>query len=229
MLDQEERLIELHSLLVALPALSPPGALAPWQVSAGLEVVGIPQIDGTTGGTRQITASDRTRAFPRPRAAVGLPAGGLAAFAGAAYVPPLEINRVSTHLGALEAGLAWRRGALAIGARVHGAYATSMSPVTDPATRDTLRTVVGGAEVQVAWSVSAGGVRLTPWAGAGVVRLDGRFRVTSDGAVLTARSTLPALSAGLHALTLERLEVAAAITAYPGRLVHPGLRLAWRF
>ena len=49
MLDQEERLIELHSLLLALPALEAPGALAPLQARLGLEVVGVPLIDGKTG------------------------------------------------------------------------------------------------------------------------------------------------------------------------------------
>jgi len=37
------------------------------------EFIGIPYIDGTTGGKVQITASDRTRIFPRPRIALGLP------------------------------------------------------------------------------------------------------------------------------------------------------------
>jgi hypothetical protein len=229
MLDQEERLIELHSLLVALPALAPPGALAPGELSAGLEVVGIPTIDGTTGGKRQITASDRTRAFPRPRLAVGLPRlGPLTAFAGAAYVPPVRVNEVSSHQGALELGVAWLRGPLAVGLRAHGVYATSRSPVTETATRDTLRTVEAGVDLSAGWSLQAGPVRLVPWAAVGVTRVDGRFRVTSDGAVLTRVATLPMLSAGVQAVALRHLEAAVELLAWPGRLVHPSLRLAWR-
>ncbi len=228
MLDQELRLVELHSLLVALPALAPPGAWRGGEASLGLEVVGIPVIDGTTGGKVQITASDRTRAFPRPRLALGLPLGEpWRAFVGAAYVPPVQVNEVSSHQGAVEAGLAFTRAGLTAGLRGHATYATSRSPVTDPATRDLLRTVVAGGDLSLGreWALPFG--RLTPWVGAGLARVDGRFRVTSDGAVLRSRTTDTALSAGLRLVTLSHLEVAAEVVAWPGRLVHPSLRLAW--
>jgi len=108
MLDQEQRLIEIHSLLVALQPGNAPGAYRAGELSLGLEIIGIPPIDGTTGGKRQITASDRTFAFPRPRFALGLPApADFRAFVGLSYIPPIPINEVSSHLGALEAGLAW--------------------------------------------------------------------------------------------------------------------------
>lgn len=228
MLDQEERLVELHSLLVALPAVQAPGALAPWQASLGLEVITIPTIDGTTGGKRQITASDRTRAFPRPRVALGLPvAGSVTAFLGAAYIPPLEVNRVSSHLGALEGGLAWTAGALALSLRGQAVYASSRSPVTEPATRDTLRTVVLGADAAAGWTVHAAGLRLTPYASLGVVRVDGRFRVASDGAVLTASATRPAASLGLRVLGWRGVEAVAELVDYPGRLRHATFKVAW--
>jgi len=60
MLDQEERLIDIHSLLLDLPPLQAPAALPAGTVDAALEVVTIPEIDGTTGTKEQITASDRT-------------------------------------------------------------------------------------------------------------------------------------------------------------------------
>src|SRR5207237_3545729 len=83
MLDQEQRLIEIHSLLIELQPVGPPGALAPGETSLGVEVIGIPTINGTTGSKTQITASDRTRVFPRPRASIGLPApDGYRAWAG---------------------------------------------------------------------------------------------------------------------------------------------------
>lgn len=227
MLDQELRLVEVHSLLVALPALQPPGALEPWQASLGLEVITIPVIDGTTGGKVQLTASDHTRAFPRPRAALGLPVGGgLTGFAGAAWIPPVEVNGVSSHLGALEGGLAWTRGALSAGVRGQLVRARSRSPVTDPATRDTLLTTVLGAQLAAGWAVDAGPARLTPWASAGLTRVDGRFRVTSDGAVLERDATRPTLGLGLRAAWRD-LEAAAEWVDHLDRLRHVVFRVAW--
>jgi hypothetical protein len=228
MLDQEVRLVEIHSLLMPLPALAPPGALAPWQASLSLEVIGIPEIDGTTGGKRQITASDRTSAFPRPRLALGLPLGGeLSAFVGAAYIPPVAINRVTSHEGALEAGVAWRREALALGLRAHGLYATSTSPVTEIDTLDTLRSIVVGGDLAAAWTLGDGGHAVTPWLSVGLARVDGRFRVTSDGAILTSRTTDFTLSGGVRVQLLAQLDLAGEVVAWPGRMVHPALRLAW--
>jgi hypothetical protein len=228
MLDQEQRLIELHSLLAALSPLAPPGALAPWQASAGLELVTIPRIDGTTGGKVQITASDRTRVFPRLRLATGLPAPqGFRAFAGLGYIPPVTVNGVSSHLGALEAGLAWTPGPLAVGLRGHLLYANSMSPVTDPSTRDTLRSAEAGADLSAGWTVGLGWAELTPYLGAGLTRVDGRFTVRSDGAVLTSRTTDPGLAAGVRLLTTRHLEGVLELTAFPGRLIHPSLRIGW--
>ena len=107
MLDQEQRLIEIHSLLIALQPGNAPGAYRSGELSLGLEIIVIPPIDGTTGGKRQITASDQTPVFPRPRLAIGLPAPeDFRAFIGLAYIPPIKINEVSSHQGALEAGLA---------------------------------------------------------------------------------------------------------------------------
>src|SRR5207253_3187969 len=108
MLDQEVRLVEIHSLLIALPPGNAPGAYGPGELSLGLELITIPTIDGTTGGKRQITASDRTPLFPRPRVTLGLPAPeGFRAHVGLAYIPPITLNEVSSHLGAIDAGLAW--------------------------------------------------------------------------------------------------------------------------
>lgn len=228
MLDQEERLIELHSLLVALPSAQAPGALAPWQASLGLEVITIPTIDGTTGGKVQITASDRTGAFPRPRLQLGLPLGAAwRAFAGLAYIPPLEVNGVSSHLGGLEAGLAWVPGALAVAVRGQLVHAVSESPVTDPATRDTLTTDVVGAELAVGYTLDVGPVRLTPWAGLGAVRTDGLFRVASDGAELTSAATTAALTVGLRCVALRELELVAELVDYPDRLRHATFKVAW--
>jgi hypothetical protein len=228
MLDQEQRLIEIHSLLVAMPALEAPGALGPLQASVGLEIITIPTIDGTTGGKTQITASDQARAFPRLRLALGLPvAGEWRALAGLAWIPPVEYHQVQSNMFGLEAGLAWTHDRLAAGLRLHGEWADSTSPVTDPSTRDRLVTRIYGADASVAWRFDLGAVGLTPYAGLGVARVDGTFTVTSDGYVLTSVTTDLTVSAGLRLTALEQLEVAAELVAYPGVLVHPGFRISW--
>jgi hypothetical protein len=228
MLDQEQRLIEIHSLLVALPALEAPGALAPWQGRLGLEVITIPDIDGTTGGKIQLTASDFASAFPRLRASMGLPLGGAwRAFAGLGYIPPLEVNQVSSHMLGLEAGAAWSRGPFSAGLRLHGEWADSRSPVTDPATRDQLVTWIGGADLAAAWRFDLGRFALTPFAGIGASRVDGTFTVTSDDYQLTSTTTDLMLSAGVRLLAYGQVEVVAELVAWPGVLVHPGFSIAW--
>jgi len=228
MLDQEQRLIEIHSLLVALPALEAPGALAPLQARFGLELITIPEIDGTTGGKVQLTASDFASAFPRLRAAVGLPMGGdWRAFAGLGYIPPLEVNQVSAHMVGLEAGAAWLRGPFAVGLRLHGEWADSKSPVTDPSTRDQLITRIGGADLSVAWRFELGPVALTPYASVGLARVDGTFTVSSDGYQLTSTTTDLALAAGLRLLAFRQFELVAELVAWPGVLVHPAFAVTW--
>jgi hypothetical protein len=221
MLDQELRLIDIHGLLLDLPPVEAPGALRAFQASLGVEAITIPSIDGTTGGKRQITASDRTLLFPRPRLMVGLPApGDFRAFAGLAYIPPVTIQEVSTHYGGAEAGIAYAPGPLAVALRGHVAYAFSKSPVTDPLTRDSLETFLYGADVMSGYAFEAAWARWTPYAGLGVTHLHGRFRVTSDGTFL-------AVHAGVRLLVRDRWEAVAELDAYPGRLVHPNFRLAW--
>jgi hypothetical protein len=230
MLDQEQRLIEIHSLLLALSPVQAPGALGPGQLSLGLELIGIPYIDGTTGGKVQITASDRTRVFPRPRVALGLPAPeDFHTFVGLSYIPPIAINGVSTNCIALEGGIAWVPGSLAVGLRAHGLYALSKSPVTDPSTKDTLETWEFGGDLSSGYRFDLGPVSLTPYAGLGVVSLDGRFTVTSDAVVLTSQYTGLSLEAGLRLLMFKNWNIVAEVDAYPGRLVHMSVLLAFQF
>jgi hypothetical protein len=230
MLDQEQRLIQIHSLLLDLPPVQAPGALGPGQLSLGLEIIGIPHIDGTTGGKVQITASDRTSVFPRPRFALGLPAPeGFHTFVGLSYVPPIAINGVSTNYIALEGGIAWVPGPLSVGLRAHGLYALSESPVTDPSTRDTLETWGFGGDLSGGYRFDLGPVSLTPYAGVGVVHVDGRFTVTSDAVVLASQYTGVTLEAGLRLLMFKNWVVVAEVNSYPGRLVHASLLLAFQF
>jgi len=230
MLDQEERLIDIHSLLLDLPPLQAPAALPAGTVDAALEVVTIPEIDGTTGTKEQITASDRTRLYPRPRLSIGLPAPeGFRAFAGLSYIPPIEIRDVSTHYVAAEAGLGLAVGVLRLGARGHALYARSRSPVTDPATKDELETTGWGADLSVGARFVRGSLALEPYAGGGVVSVHGRFTVTSDDNVLESDHTGAALHAGVRMVFRSRVEAVAEVAGYPERLVHANVRVGWLF
>jgi hypothetical protein len=228
MLDQEQRLIDIHALLLDLPAVEAPGALRAGEIGVGVELIGIPPIDGTTGTKRQITASDRTPVFPRPRLVVGLPApAGFAAFAGASYIPPISVDDVSSHFGAAEVGIAYAPGRLRVGVRGHVSYAESQSPVTDASTRDALRTFDLGGDLSAGVALALPFGSATPYGGIGLTRVDGRFRVTSDGVVLTSRYTGLALHAGLRLLVKDHWEGVGELDAYPGRLIHPSFRLAY--
>jgi hypothetical protein len=229
--DQEQRLLEVHSLLIDLPPDNAPGALRPWEISAGVEIIGIPNIDGRTGGKIQFTASDRTPAFPRPRIELGLPAPeGFRAFVGVSYIPPITIFEVNEHLGALEAGLAWvGDGPFAAGIRGHVLAARSKTSVTDPTTRDTLENFEFGGDVSAGYRLDFGAVGVTPFAGVGVTRVAGDFHVTSDDVLLTSRTTNVSFTGGVRLFVRPGLEAVAELVAFPGRLVHPAFRLAWVF
>jgi hypothetical protein len=229
MLDQEQRLIEIHSLLVALQPGNAPAAYRPGQLSLGLEIIVIPPIDGTTGSKRQITASDRTPVFPRSRFAMGLPApAGFRAFVGLAYIPPISIRDVSSHLGALEAGMAWAPdGPIAAGIRGHVLVARSQGPVTEPTIRDTLDTVEFGADLSAGYRLDFGPGSATPFASIGLTRVAGDFRVTSDGYLLSSTTTNLGFTGGVRLFGGRGIEAIAELVVFPGRLVHPTFRLAW--
>jgi hypothetical protein len=230
MVDQQLRLIDIHDLLLDLPPVEAPAALRPLQMSLGVEVITVPTIDGTTGSKKQITASDHTSVFPRPRLMIGLPAPeGFRAFAGLAYIPPVTISDVNTDYGGIEAGIAYAPGPLSVSLRLHAAHAFSKSPVTDPATIDTLETSLYGADVTAGRVFEAGWASFTPYGGLGVVHLHGRFRISSDGVVLTSDDTVLSLHAGLRVLVSRHWEAVAELDAYPERLIHPNFRLAYLF
>jgi hypothetical protein len=230
MLDQEERLIELGSLLIALPPDNAPGAYPPGKLALSIEIDGIPPINGQTGGKTQITPSDRTPVFPRLRLAYGLPApDNFRAFVGLAYIPPIPLNDVQSHLGALEAGFAWAPDSpFTAGIRATVLVATSKAPVTDPNTKDTLDNFEYGGDLSAGYRFDLGRTRLTPFASVGVTRVNGDFTVTSDGYTLTSHTTNLGLTGGLR-LGYGRIEGLAEVIVWPDRMVRPTFSVAWLF
>jgi hypothetical protein len=227
--EQEQRLIEIHSLLVALEPQTAPGAYRPGELSLGVELIVIPTIDGSVGNKRQITASDRTPIFPRPRLAIGLPAPeDFRAYLGVSYIPPVEINGVSSHQGAIEGSYAWAPpGPLSIGLRGYALFAESKSPVTDPTTRDTLDTFDLGADLTAGYRLDFSPGSVTPFAGVGVTYVAGNFRVASDNDLLTSTTVNPGIDAGVRLYSKLGFEALAELVVYPGRLIHPVFGLAW--
>jgi hypothetical protein len=227
--DQEQRLIQIHSLLVALDQETAPGAYRAGELSLGVELIVIPAIDGSVGNNKRITASDQTPLFPRPRLAIGLPAPqDFRAFVGISYIPPIEINSVSSHQGAVELGYAWAPpGPLSIGLRGYALFAESKSPVTSPSTRDTLDSFDVGGEVSAGYKFDFEPGSVTPFAGVGVTYVNGNFRVTSDRDLLTANSVNPAINAGVRVYSKRGIEALAEVVIYPGVLIHPVFGLAW--
>lgn len=225
---REERLVDIHSLLLDLPPIDAPGALEPWQLALSLELATIPPISGDVGPKREITASDHARLFPRPRLALGLPAPpGFRAFLGAAYIPPVEIAGISVNSLGAEAGIAWVDGPLRVGLRAHGVVARALSPVSAPYVRDRLSVAEGGWDVGAGWELRLGSLSLTPYAGMGQVWSRGDFRSSVDGGTVHSRRTSVAIDAGARALLLDHWEGAVEYSAYPGRLWSPRFRVGY--
>lgn len=231
MLEQEQRLIEIHSLLLDLQPGDAPGAYAPGELSLGVEAIGIPTINGQTGGKFQFTASDRAFAFPRPRLALGLPApDGFRAFVGVSYIPPITILQINEHLLAVEGGLAWvPDGPLSLGVRAHALVSRAQTSVTEADTRDTLDDLEFGGDLSAGYRLDFGATTLTPFAAVGLTRVIGNFRVTSDGELLKSRTTDPSVTGGLRLFLRPGLAAVAEVVAYPGVLVHPSFSLSWVF
>jgi len=227
---QQRRLIDIHALLLDLPPGQAPAALTSGTVGASVEAVGIPPIDGTVADKRELTASDHTRVFPRPRLMLGLPAPpGLRIFVGLSYIPPIRIRQVSTNYGAAEGGVGVAPGSLRLGARVHAVYAWTSAPVTDPQTRDLLKTWNAGVDLSAGVQLGRGALHVEPYAGAGMVSVRSHFHVAVDGTTLQSSFTGLALHAGLRFGLASRWEVVTETDAYPGRLFHTDLRVGYLF
>lgn len=225
---REQRLVDIHALLLDLPPVDAPGAFAPGEVDLGVELATIPVIDGNVGPKRELTASDHARLYPRPRLALGLPApSGFRAFLGAAYIPPVEINQITVGSLAGEAGLAYAVGSLRLGLRGHAVDARALSPVSAPDVRDRLRVRVLGWDVSAGYSLRLGKLSLTPYAGAGQVWSRGDFRSSVDGGTVHSTYTGPAFNAGARMVFRDHWEGVVEYSVYPGRLWNPRFRVGY--
>jgi hypothetical protein len=146
---------------------------------------------------------------------------------GVAYIPPIQLNGVSSHFAALEAEMAYAPGPLAVGIRGHVLAARSKGPVTDPVIRDTLDNFEFGANAAAGYHFDFAPGSVTPYASVGVIRTVGIFHVTTDGYELTSRTVNPVLGAGVRLLARQGVELVGELTVFPGRLVHPSFLVAW--
>jgi len=142
MLDQEERLIEIHSLLIALQPGNAPGAYRAGELSLGLELIS----SRHRRHHRREAADHRLRSNPclsPPAAGDRAPrAEDFRAFVGLAYIPPIKFNEVSSQSGGPGSGTRLGpRGPALRGIRGYVVVARSQSPVTEATTRDRLDTV----------------------------------------------------------------------------------------
>ena len=224
----EEHLVDLHALLLDLPAIDAPGAFRSGELNLALEVTDIPVIDGDVGPKTELTASDHARAYPRFRLALGLPApSGFRAFVGAAYVPPVEINRVTVNSPAVEAGFAWVNGPLRIGLQGHGVWARVLSPVSSPDVRDELTVTEGGWDLRAGYEFRMKRLAITPYAGAGQVYSSGHFRSSVDGGIVDSTHSGAAYSAGARLLYRDHWEGVVEYSVYPGMLWNPRFRFGY--
>jgi hypothetical protein len=72
------------------------------------------------------------------------------------------------------------------------------------------------------------GSSVTPFAGIGVTRVAGDFRVASDGYLLSSRTTNAGFTGGVRLFANQGIEAVAEWVVFPGRLVHPSFSLAWQ-
>jgi hypothetical protein len=227
-IEREQRLVDIHALLLDLAPVQAPGALAPGQLGLGLEVTGIPVINGDVGPKREITASDHARLYPRLRVALGLPMpDGFRAFVGGGWVPPVEVNQITVDSLGVESGIAWVNGPWRLGLAGHFAVARALSPVSAPYVRDRLKVTEGGWDLRAGYELRLGKFSLTPYAGGGQVWTKGDFRSSVDGGTVHSTRGGAAIYGGARLLFHDHWEAVVEYSAYPDRLWNPRVRLGY--
>lgn len=171
-----------------------PSAPVPGRLTVGLEGGWLPDIDSATSTPticRPGKGPENTNllfGIVRPRVEVGLPWGLLAS---GSWIPPVRVNGVRAHLGALALTRVSRLGSrVLLAVRGHLTVGEIRAPITcdeealrDPASEcfggtlsdDELHPNLLGVDASVGWTLAGG--RLQPYVGAGYSHLMPRFRV----------------------------------------------------
>jgi hypothetical protein len=193
--SHEAHLLADFSVPIAYSLLEAPRETSPGAVRLTLEGTYIPNIDEETRTATICRAgkgpenANLLSAFPRPRAALGLPGGMLLE---ASWIPPVRLNGVKSNLVglSLERGFPIGENGLLLALRAHGTFGVVRAPITCPdealadpdsecyqGTRsdDHYHPNIFGAEAALGWSLGGGQVR--PFLGGGFNVLHPRFQV----------------------------------------------------
>ncbi|MGH7498353.1 MAG: hypothetical protein ACREL3_05830 [Gemmatimonadales bacterium] len=250
--SHEAQLLAAYSVPLAYAFAGSTGTLAPGAVRLMLEGTYLPKIAEdirTPTICRPGKGPENTDllfAYPRPRAAIGLP-GGLQL--EASWVPPVRLNQVKSNL----VGFSLARG-FPIGAsgtelmlRAHGTFGVIQGPITcddeelaDPSTECYLGTRsddhyhpnILGVEGIFAWSL--GGGRVRPFVGAGANVLHPRFQVNFtnqfgalDNTKVEVDMTRGALLGGATWVAASGLGLTGEIYGAPGDAVTGRVALSY--
>lgn len=193
--SHEAQLFQAYSVPLAYAFAGSSGALAPGALRLMVEGTYLPDIDEdirtptTCRPGKGPEHTDFLFAYPRPRAAVGLP-GGLQL--EASWVPPVRLNGVKSDLVgfSLDRGFPIGTTGTELLLRAHATFGVIQAPITcdderltDPSTEcfqgsrsdDHYHPNIFGVEGIFAWSL--GGGRVRPFIGAGANVLRPRFQV----------------------------------------------------
>lgn len=178
-----------------------PARMAPWALRFAVETSYVPNIDDSTRTPticRPGKGPENTNIvdlLPRPRIAMGLPAGLVLE---ASWIPPVEVNGAKPNLFGFALGRDFGLGkhAMMLALRLHATVGKIDAPIVcneealqDPTSEcfngelsnDTFHPNVFGGEATVGWSL--GGGRVQPFLGGGMNFLRPRFRVNFTNAV----------------------------------------------
>jgi hypothetical protein len=250
--SHEAKLFGAFAVPLAYSKIEQPNTLAPGRVRVGLEGTYLPNIDPDIR-TATICRpgkgpenTDQLNAFPRPRAALGLP-GGL--ILEGSWIPPIAINQVKVNLVglSLERGFPLRRAGATLGLRLHGTFGLIRAPITcddanlqDPTSEcfqgtrsdDRYHPNIFGAEALLGWSIAQG--RLRPFVGTGANILHSRFQVNftnafgfTDNTLVRANLTRGVIFGGATWAPSPRLGLSGEIYSAPADAVTGRLMLSY--
>jgi hypothetical protein len=193
--SHEAQAFGILAVPLAFGPASAPAKMRPWSLRVALETSYVPNIDDSTAtptvcrpgkGPENVNIISL---LPRPRLALGLPAGLILE---ASWIPPVTVNGAEPNLFSASLGttLALGQRGMLLGLRMHATAGVIHAPITcdKDALRDALSECFNGtlsndeyhpntfgADASVGWSV--GGGRFQPFLGGGYNLLHPRFRV----------------------------------------------------